>query len=214
CVRAQVECKVAPIQPARRKKRKIQDDDLIDRLKKYEALMTRNGIDFNSILVNNHERNASEIASHVQNPSPGSVPPMAADARGYQTHNDLLHGSDDDEQDQPTIHHAFDKMFENGNDGFPFRVGGSKSGITHLHPSAIQIFQLWQIYLNNISHVPTLQNKIVNASVDLANVAEPLEALMFAIYFISVTSMPNDEVEATLGDSKNALLARYHAASQ
>lgn len=99
-------------------------------------------------------------------------------------------------------------------------VGGSKSQITHLHPSAIQIFQLWQVYLNNvnpllkISHVPTLQNQIVEASADLSNVAEPLEALMFAIYLISVTSMPNEEVEAAFGDSKNALLARYHAASQ
>jgi hypothetical protein len=111
-------------------------------------------------------------------------------------------------------------MFENSNDGFPFMVGGSKSHITHLHPSAIQIFQLWQIYLNNvnpllkISHVPTLQNQIVKASADLAEVDESFEALMFAIYAISVTSMPNDEVEAAFGDSKNALLARYHAASQ
>lgn len=99
-------------------------------------------------------------------------------------------------------------------------VGGLKCQVTHLHPSAIQIFQLWQIYLNNvnpllkINHVPTLQNQIVKASVDLSNVAEPLEALMFSIYFISVTSMPNEEVEAAFGASKNALLARYHAASQ
>lgn len=99
-------------------------------------------------------------------------------------------------------------------------VGGSKSQITHLHPSAIQIFQLWQIYLNNVNpllkihHAPTLQNQIVKASADLSNVAEPLEALMFAMYFLSVTSMPNEEVEAAFRDSKKALLARYHAASQ
>lgn len=99
-------------------------------------------------------------------------------------------------------------------------VGGSKSQITHLHPPAIQIFQLWQIYLNNvnpllkINHAPTLQNQIVKASADLSNVAEPLEALMFAMYFLSVTSMPNEEVEAAFGVSKKALLARYHTASQ
>ncbi|KAJ5630959.1 uncharacterized protein N7484_011059 [Penicillium longicatenatum] len=235
CVRAQVECKVAPIQPARRKKRKIQEGDLIDRLKKYEALMARNGIDFNSILDNERERNTSEMPSDVLDLSPGPASPKTEKSRDvlrkksskwaayydeYQTHNDLLQGSDDDEHDQPTIHHAFDKMFENSNDGFPFMVGGSKSPITHLHPSAIQIFQLWQIYLNNvnpllkISHVPTLQNQIVKASADLAEVDESFEALMFAIYSISVTSMPNDEVEAAFGDSKNELLARYHAASQ
>ncbi|KAJ5884322.1 hypothetical protein N7504_011894 [Penicillium tannophilum] len=235
CVRAQVECKVAPIQPPRRKKRKTQEVDLIGRLKRYEALMTQNGVNFSSILDTDRERNASEMASDIQNPSPGPVSPKTADSRGvnrkksskwaayydeYQTHNDLLHGSDDDEHEQPTIHDAFDKMFENTNDGFPFMVGGSKSQITHLHPSAIQIFQLWQIYLNNvnpllkINHAPTLQNQIVKASADLSNIAEPLEALMFAMYFLSVTSMPNEEVEAAFGVSKKALLARYHAASQ
>ncbi|KAJ5637840.1 hypothetical protein N7490_007719 [Penicillium lividum] len=230
CVRAQVECKIAPSQPARRKKRKNQADDLVDRLKKYEALMTRHGVDFNSIL-DDQERNVSESAT------PGAYPPKAADSReanrkrsskwfayydevnSYRTHHDMLHGSDDDEQDQPTIHHAFDTIYDN-NDGFPFMVGGSKCRITHLHPSSIQIFQLWQVYLNNvnpllkISHVPTLQNRIVEASTDLAKISKPLEALMFSIYLISVTSMTNDEVQAAFGNSKHALLGLYHAASQ
>lgn len=82
CVRAQVECKVAPIQPPRRKKRKTQEVDLIDRLKRYEALMTQNGVNFSSILDNDRERNASEMASDIQNPSPGPVSPKTADSRG------------------------------------------------------------------------------------------------------------------------------------
>lgn len=137
----------------------------------------------------------------------------------YQTTDDMLHGSDDDEHEQPTIHHAFDTMFDS-HDGFPFMVGGSPTQITHLHPSPIQIFQLWQVYLNNvnpllkISHVPTLQNQIVGAGADLPNLSKPLEVLMFSIYLISVTSMTKDDVESTFGISKDALLAKYHGATQ
>lgn len=131
----------------------------------------------------------------------------------------MLHGSDDDEHEQPTIHHTFDTMFDNS-DGFPFRVGGITTRITHLHPSAIHIFQLWQVYLNNvnpllkISHVPTLQNQIVEAGADLANVSKPLEALMFSIYLIAITSMAEEEVHLTFKLSKKALLGQYHEASQ
>lgn len=49
CIRAQVECKVVAPQPARRRKKKLHERDLIERLKKYEALMTQHGIDFDSV---------------------------------------------------------------------------------------------------------------------------------------------------------------------
>lgn len=49
CIRAQVECKVVAPQPARRRKKKLHERDLVERLKKYEALMTQNGIDFGSV---------------------------------------------------------------------------------------------------------------------------------------------------------------------
>lgn len=131
----------------------------------------------------------------------------------------MLHGSDDDEHEQPTIHHAFDTMFDNS-DAFPFKVGGTTTRITHLHPSVIQIFQLWQVYLNNvnpllkISHVPTQQNQIVEAGADLPNVSKPLEALMFSIYLIAITSMAEEEVQSTFKLPKKALLGQYHEASQ
>ncbi|KAJ5730743.1 fungal-specific transcription factor domain-containing protein [Penicillium malachiteum] len=131
----------------------------------------------------------------------------------------MLYGSEEDEHERPTIHQAFDTMFDN-NDGFPFMVGGSTSRITHLHPSTIQIFQLWQVYLNNVNpllkigHAPTLQNQIVEAGANLSHIGKPLEALMFSIYLIAISSMMNDGVQTTFGTSKSVLLARYHEASQ
>lgn len=49
CVKAQVECRVVPPQPPRRRKKKPHERDLIERLKKYEALMSQHGVAFDPI---------------------------------------------------------------------------------------------------------------------------------------------------------------------
>jgi hypothetical protein len=49
CVKARVECRVIPPQPPRRRKKRLQEKDLIDRLRKYESLLTENGVKFDSI---------------------------------------------------------------------------------------------------------------------------------------------------------------------
>lgn len=105
-------------------------------------------------------------------------------------------------------------------DTFPFMVGGAPTLITHLHPSAIQIFQLWQVYLDNVNpilkicHAPSLQVRIVGAGTNLARIPGPLEALMFSMYLIAVRSMSDEEVQRTLGESKSAILDRYYQATQ
>ena len=49
CVKARVECRVVPPQPPRRRKKRLQEKDLIERLKKYEGLLSENNIKFESI---------------------------------------------------------------------------------------------------------------------------------------------------------------------
>jgi hypothetical protein len=110
-------------------------------------------------------------------------------------------------------------MFNDG-DAFPFAVGGTLAGVTNSHPSAIQILQLWQIYISNvnpllkISHVPTLQGQIIGAGANTAKISKPLEALMFGIYLAAVTSMKEEEVQSMFGEDRNVLLAKYQTAAQ
>lgn len=49
CVKAGVDCKVVPPQPPRRRKKKPQERELVDRLRKYEALLSQHGVDFEPI---------------------------------------------------------------------------------------------------------------------------------------------------------------------
>lgn len=138
----------------------------------------------------------------------------------FRASEQLLRDSSEDE-DAPgvsNIHRAFDKMFSN--DGFPFVIGGQAGPVTDLHPPPVQIFQLWQIYIDNINkllkitHVPTIQSQIIEASSQLDKVPKNIEALMFSIYLMAITSLEDIDVRNRFAEPRQVLLARYHGGLQ
>jgi hypothetical protein len=88
------------------------------------------------------------------------------------------------------------------------------------HPQPVQMFTLWQTFLDNVHplvklfHAPTVQQSILEASSNLDEVAASTEALMFAIYLCAVTSLRNDDCERIMGASRPELLARFSNATQ
>lgn len=89
-----------------------------------------------------------------------------------------------------------------------------------LHPSTVQIFRLWQTFLDNVNpiikifHAPTVQQQILDATSDLSNVSKPMEALMFGIYATAVTSLSDVECKNMFGEEKTVLRGRYSAGSR
>ncbi|KAK3390530.1 fungal-specific transcription factor domain-containing protein [Podospora didyma] len=248
CVKAQVECRVVPPQPPRRRKKKPHERDLIDRLRKYETLLSQHGVNFDPIAHDlkalDHGDDVADLEQDLSGlkTSPSSAADHVTPEGGNDKHkwypyykdvsqtlrphaiqfratDEMLHDSSDEDYEGPTLHHAYDTMFEN-NDGFPFVVGGTQASVTNAHPSAIQVFQLWQIYINNVnpllklSHISTLQAQIISASANPGKIAKPLEALMFAIYFSAITSMTEEEAQSTFGEDRAILLNKFHAATQ
>ncbi|KAJ9149031.1 C6 zinc finger domain-containing protein [Pleurostoma richardsiae] len=242
CVKAQVECKVVPPQPPRRRKKKPHERELVERLKKYESLLAQHGVNFEPIGydfkvpdsaalddVDEIEHGMGELKTSPSSTAPDFSSPSQSSHnvksskwfpyyKEFRITDDMLRDPSDSDEG-PTMHSAFDTMFDN-QDGFPFVIGGSTTSVTEFHPSAIQIFQLWQIYLNNvnpllnITHTPTLQGQIIEAGANLSKISKPLEVLMFSIYFIAITSMPEDEVQSTFDEDKNHLISKYHHATQ
>lgn len=49
CLKAGVECTVVAPQPPRRRKKKPQERELVDRLRKYETLLSQHGVEFEPI---------------------------------------------------------------------------------------------------------------------------------------------------------------------
>ena len=127
--------------------------------------------------------------------------------------------SSEEEVDGSNIHSAFDKMFS-AQDGFPFMVAAQYGSVTQAHPSTVHMFQLWQIYIDNINpllkitHIPTVQPQFIEAASRLEKAPKNIEALMFAIYIMAVTSLEEDEVQARFYEQKKNLLGRYFVAIQ
>ncbi|PHH66822.1 hypothetical protein CDD81_5954 [Ophiocordyceps australis] len=238
CVKAGVECKVLPPAPPRRRKRRLQERELIERLRRYESLLSQHGIKFDAIghclkgsgadEVEDLETDFEGLKTTPEADS-SSLSAAAQKERGrsswfslhkeFRASEQLLNDSSEDDVQGPFIHRAFDKMFSN-QDGFPFMVGSRATCVSGAHPCTIHILQLWQIYLDNINpllkitHAPTIQAQIIEATSRLDEAPANIEALMFAIYVIALTSLDDAEVQKRFGEAKKELLGRYFEALQ
>ncbi|VUC21824.1 unnamed protein product [Clonostachys rosea] len=227
CVKANVECRVVPPQPPRRRKKRLQERDLIDRLKKYESLLSENGVKFepigselrsDSAPMDEVEELENDFETLKATPET-SMSPSAGSTTEKASENLIQNSSDEEAEPGSQIHKAFDRLFSN-EDGFPFIVGGSFISVTNAHPNPIQIFQLWQIYIDNINsllkitHVPTVQAQVLGATTQLEKAPKNVEALMFGIYLMAITSLEDKDVQRMFNEEKQPLLKRYLTATQ
>lgn len=101
-----------------------------------------------------------------------------------------------------------------------FGSGKSSVDISTFHPEPIHIFKLWQLYLDNVNsllkvtHMPSMQGRIIEAASNLSNIDPPLEALMFSIYCMAVLSIPENDCLANFGATKEDLMIRYQFGCQ
>jgi hypothetical protein len=113
----------------------------------------------------------------------------------------------------------WDQAFEN-DDHLLFGSRKIAIDIHSLHPEPVQIFRLWQLYLENVNpllkvtHTPSLQGRLIEAAGNVLNVTPALEALMFSIYCISILSITVDDCQAMFGSSKADLLTKYQFGCQ
>lgn len=114
---------------------------------------------------------------------------------------------------------AWDQFYES-NDHLLFGSRKTNFELSTLHPPQVQIFRLWQIYLENVdtllkvTHAPILQSQIIEAASDVTNIKPSLEALMFGIYCIAIGSLTEHECLAMFSSAKKDLLVGYHFACQ
>ena len=101
-----------------------------------------------------------------------------------------------------------------------FGTPRSSNDVRYLHPQPVQIFKLWQTYLDNVNplvkifHTPTIQQLILNATGNLENVPKNLEALMFGIYCCVLVSLSDAECDAIMGEGKSTVLPRLRFGCQ
>lgn len=92
--------------------------------------------------------------------------------------------------------------------------------LASLHPNQVQIFKLWQIYLDNVNpllkvtHTPTLQTRIIDAAGNVCAIKPSLEALMFSIYCVAILSLTDEQCQTQFGSSSQELLRGYQMGCQ
>ena len=106
------------------------------------------------------------------------------------------------------------------NDHLFFGARRTTVNLSTLHPDPVQIFRLWQIYLDNVNpllkvtHTPSLQGRIIEAASNVKSINPTLEAVMFSIYCTSVLSLLGEDCRSIFGSSKEDLLMRYQFGCQ
>jgi hypothetical protein len=88
-------------------------------------------------------------------------------------------------------------------------------GTLQFHPTTDQLFALWKVYLANVDpickllHIPSTQRQLLRADENLTEVPPAFEALMFAIYFAAITSIPSSTSMRAFHEDRPVLLSRY-----
>ena len=127
--------------------------------------------------------------------------------------------SSHDDVREAVVNKALDQSVDN-DDLLLFGSRRSTVDLSTLHPDPVQIFRLWQIYLDNVNpllkvtHTPSLQGRIIEAASNVKKINSTLEALMFSIYCTSILSLIVEDCQAIFGSSKEDLLMRYQYGCQ
>jgi len=59
-----------------------------------------------------------------------------------------------------------------------------------------------------------MQQTILDASGEIRNIPRHVEAMMFAVYLLAVTSLQNEDCQNMFGEQRNTLLSKYAHGTQ
>ncbi|KAF2807318.1 uncharacterized protein BDZ99DRAFT_78680 [Mytilinidion resinicola] len=246
CNKARAQCIYRAPPPPRRRKKRGQEVDITTRIKLYEAALRRLGVnpadiasgesqllqggDSGSPAGNSADDTLFDGNAEAPRADPGLF--VVEEGKSRYLENNLwtslkgefrdpaalLQDSSDDEEPKGT-EYSTPEFFPDVDDmllGFP-RPSGS---LHDLHPPPVQIFRLWQVYLENVHplvkvlHVPTVQQLLLNSIGNLVALPRNLEALLFSIYCCAINSLGDSECDAILGQTKVACARRFRTASR
>ncbi|RYC85495.1 hypothetical protein BFJ63_vAg11595 [Fusarium oxysporum f. sp. narcissi] len=222
CVKHGAQC--VPATQPRQRRRRFPERELLDRLRRYEALMKQNNVKFDPL----HEDNGTEKSSpNDYNSDRDQVDEEGSQVRaeGVAEVKNIWHAMRQGYRDpndsffETAFSNAQDQSFNN-DEHMLFGSRQTAVELYTLHPEPAQLFRLWQVYLDNVNpllkvtHTPTLQGRIVEAASNLKEVPSTLEALMFGIYCMAILSLTAEECETMFKQPKKELSTRFQFGCQ
>jgi hypothetical protein len=92
--------------------------------------------------------------------------------------------------------------------------------LASLHPSIQILPKLWDIYVDRadplmkLLHLPTFWTSLTNALHHPQHISKSLQALLFAFYLATISSLEEDECQNLLGGLKSITFTRYKRAAR
>ncbi|GKZ66989.1 hypothetical protein AnigIFM50267_001080 [Aspergillus niger] len=245
CIRAGAQC--VPTLAPRPRRRRFPERELLERLRKYEDLLRQHNIPFEPLHAPAGEDSRTpEFVEHAhfeqrtageEGQSKEKAEPVYAAKLNYWKVLSLVSQDaedvdfdDNSEDDDPShsqdtlggtaVRKMFDQAYKNNHQNFIFGSHEANVDLSTLHPDQVQIFKLWQIYLDNVdpllkvTHTPTLQARIIGALSDLARISPELEALLFSLYSVAIMSLDDEECRSSFGSPRKELLQGYQFGCQ
>ncbi|KAG0651731.1 Bikaverin cluster transcription factor bik5 [Hyphodiscus hymeniophilus] len=120
---------------------------------------------------------------------------------------------DSEDESNPIL--PSDTVTDASHQSFIMGYNSSSVNLQPLHPLPSQIPFYWQTFLENVQplvkilHTQTMDKTIKEVLQNLDSLSPSTEALMFSIYFATITSMNEDEVRMSFGVEKSYLIKQY-----
>ncbi|KAF5985002.1 C6 transcription factor [Fusarium coicis] len=203
CVKHGVQC--VPATQPRQRRRRFPERELLDRLRRYEALMKQNNVKFDPL----HEDNGTEKSSpnyYHSDRDQGDEDDSQIRSEGVAEVKNIWHAMRQGYQDpndrffETAFSHAQDQSFNN-DEHMLFGSRQKAVELYTLHPEPAQLFRLWQ-------------GRIVEAASNLKEIPSTLEALMFGIYCMAILSLTAEECETMFKQTKEGLSTRFQFGCQ
>ncbi|KAI0018415.1 hypothetical protein F4780DRAFT_771780 [Xylariomycetidae sp. FL0641] len=222
CTRAQAPCVPATSAP-RRRRRMFPERELLDRIRHYEKLLKRNNVKFEPLRKDPSQRQEvplvkGEHGSDEDLPDAGDTDPNPTSASTPSGSIYQAQGAWKASQEGVSLE-AWNRSAKEG-DHLLFGARLNPVDLSTLHPEPVNMMRLWQLYLDNVNpllkltHTPTLQRRIIGATGSTSLIDPSLEALMFGIYCMSVSTLTEDVCQTRFGSSKEDLLTGYQFGAQ
>lgn len=222
CRKGKLECNYQAPLP-RSRKRKL-DDDVLERLARYECILQQHGL-LDETLPYTTEEAPREPATHNLSESelPASGKLLTGQGKSRYIESNIWQNLGDDE-----MQHLSDGEEENqivtGNsisaDPLTGTFMGCQQSILDYHPTHVDAMALWRVHVENVQpickvlHIPSTSKMVefTSRQPELASKAD--ECILFAIYHTAIVSLTNEECSTQFGQSRSTLMEWYYFATR
>ncbi|OBT72758.1 hypothetical protein VF21_08996 [Pseudogymnoascus sp. 05NY08] len=228
CTKSGVNCTPGAPPKPRSRRRRVIETDVAARLQRYEELLRRHGIKLDELDEPAIPEPPGVASANIDGANPShrfgaggkdGLPLYAPNNLWSTLSDEILDASSDDERDLAI------RVANQSLDSEPstppkielelFDLDTPLPDLSSLHPEPLQIFRLWQTFLDNVHpltkliHAPSIQQEISRASGSPQTFSKPMQALMFSIYSCSIASMRDEDCMEILGEDRALAHRRF-----